>query len=282
MRNLGWRIVLLRPRSKKPTGKTWEVTTDPAVAEHHWREGGNLGLVCGPDSNVAVLDFDKIEVVADMCTQLGPLLPWVKTGSGKYHVYVGWEEGLPAKMMWNGEKVGEVQRGPMERTGYNLQHVVIPPSLHDKTGKPYIWLQAFHEDHRIISDSKLPDGWRRFLVEDSIPDFIPVGDLSGHPDAEEWEGPPVDEILRRAMMMPGARRRRNGIKFQCPGCAREGHDKSRDNAIVYDDGRWGCALDRDHKKDIGEAMGLGEEDAKLAEATVSDDVVGDIMKKLNG
>jgi hypothetical protein len=57
-------------------------------------------------------------------------------------------------------------------------------------------------------------------------------------------------------MQPGARRRGGRVKFQCPGCRSEGHDKSKDNATVFEDGRWGCALDRAHKGAISLALGV--------------------------
>ena len=239
-----WRIVLLATRSKRPIGNHWRITTDPQEIQQHVVSGGNIGLVCGPDSGVIVLDFDKPGALAEICTELGPILPWVRTGSKKFHVYEKWEDGLPAKIMWHGEKVGEVQRGP------SLQHVVVPPSIHPDTGFPYTWLEDPRQPLPV-----LPNNWRSYLLS-GIPSFIPIGDLSGHPEAEVWQGPPVEEILRRAAAQPGAKRRRYGIKFQCPGCAKEGHDRSRDNAIVYDDGRWGCALDPEHRKDIGGALGV--------------------------
>ena len=53
-------------------------------------------------------------------------------------------------------------------------------------------------------------------------------------------------------MMPGARLRGGGVKFRCPACAADGHDKHRDNAKVFADGRYGCAYDPDHKRIVGE------------------------------
>ena len=263
----GWRIVLLSPRSKRPAGTNWQITTDPRAVKHHLHHGGNIGLVCGPESGVVVLDFDKPGVLAEICTELGPVLPWVRTGSGKYHAYFKWEDGLPAKIMWRGEKVGEVQRGP------SLQQVVTCPSIHPDTGLPYTWLEDPRQPLPV-----LPEAWRHHLCSEEVPAFIPVGDRSGHPEDEVWQGPPAEEILRLAASQPGAKQRRYGIKFQCPGCAKEGHDKSRDNAIVYNDGRWGCALDPSHRRDIGEVLGvvsiskaiLGEDEEELRDITLDD------------
>lgn len=250
----GWQVVLLAPKSKRPTGETWQITRDPDIIYNHYWKGGNLGLVCGPESNVMVLDFDKPGAYAEMCEQLDPILTWVETGSGKSHCYFLWEEGMPAKMEWCGEKIGEIQRGPAK------QHVVMPPSTHP-SGGPYLWLRDPAEPLL-----RLPDTWRKHFKEEAVPSFIPVGNREGQPADEVWNGPSADEILRRARMQPGSKRRRNGIKFQCPGCRKEGHDKSMDNAIVYDDGRWGCAISSSHSRDIGEVLGV---------VSVQQEVLGD-------
>ena len=46
-----------------------------------------------------------------------------------------------------------------------------------------------------------------------------------------------------ALAQPGAKERADGkIKFACPACLREGHDKHQDNAAYFpDNDRWGCA-----------------------------------------
>jgi hypothetical protein len=99
-------------------------------------------------------------------------------------------------------------------------------------------------------------------------DYIKPSTL-GHPAPEPWSGPEPEELLHRALLQPGAKRRGRGIKFQCPGCRKEGHDRHRDNATVWNDGRWGCALDPSHRSAIGEALGArepshGEEPVTLA------------------
>jgi hypothetical protein len=240
-----WRVVLLASRSKRPTGKEWHLTTEPATVQYHVNSGGNVGLVCGPSSRVAVLDFDQPAAFVEMCSQIGPLLTTVETGSGKYHVYVKWQDSLPARIHWQGSVVGEIQRGPA------LQHVVMPPSFHPDTGNPYRWAA----DPRLALPG-LPQEWVAHLAGTSVPDYVrTTGDL-GHPAEEAWDGPSPEELRTKALQQPGARPRRNGVKFQCPGCARAGRDRSRDNAILYLDGRWGCAVDPDHRRAIGEVLGV--------------------------
>src|SRR5450759_3226317 len=67
----GWRVVLLQSRTKKPTGHHWVITMDRDRIRHHV---GNLGLVCGPVSGVAVLDPDVPEAFDALERELGPLV----------------------------------------------------------------------------------------------------------------------------------------------------------------------------------------------------------------
>src|SRR5262245_35398727 len=126
IRTRGWHVVLLGHRSKRPQGARWEITQDVARVGRHLEAGGNLGLLCGPQTGVAVLDPDELLPWADMIDTLGqPAAAWSETGSGRLHYYVAWEPDLPAKLeALDGQIIGEVQRGP------GLQQVVLPPSVH--------------------------------------------------------------------------------------------------------------------------------------------------------
>jgi hypothetical protein len=77
------------------------------------------------------------------------------------------------------------------------------------------------------------------------PGFIKPGDRRGLENTDEapkvWRGPDAATMLELALKQPGAKRRQHGVKFQCAGCVAEGHDKSMDNACVFNDGRFSCA-----------------------------------------
>jgi putative DNA primase/helicase len=65
-----------------------------------------------------------------------------------------------------------------------------------------------------------------------------------------------DQLRAAAFAQPGAVERTSGnIKFQCPQCRDEGHDQHRDNASLFPEGRWGCAVDRAHWEAIGRVLG---------------------------
>ena len=264
----GWRVVLLGTRSKRPNSKPWNITRDVDVIRRHVKRGGNIGLVCGPTSGVAVPDGDDLDRMRAMFAALGALAVWVETGSGKWHCYVAWEPNLPAKLMWQGRKVGEVQRGGIGSDGQPvLQHVVLPPSIHPDTSRAYRWL---------VDPSSplptLPDAWRTYLNEPvsrhdapplkPAPAWIPNDTRGVTVEDDLWDGPPAGELLRRAMLQPGARGRRMGVKFACPACreicpdCRKPHDKDGDNAIVRNDGRFGCAVNIDHRRAIAVALGV--------------------------
>ncbi|MFQ5828293.1 MAG: bifunctional DNA primase/polymerase [Candidatus Methylomirabilia bacterium] len=154
MRARSWSVVLLQRRRKKPSGKHWKVTDDPEIAERHMRHGGNLGLMCHESNGLAALDADDVEAWNEMTSALDERLekPWVKSGSGKFHYYVKWEPDLPAKLFWQGKKVGEIQRGPGQ------QQVVLPPSIHPDGGRCQ-WLVDPASEPLL----PLPGTWRAYL-----------------------------------------------------------------------------------------------------------------------
>lgn len=157
-----WPCVRLGGRSKKPVGPHWEITLDADQVARWFEAGQNVGLVCGEQSGVVVLDPDELLGWADMVDTLGqPSLPWMLTGSGKLHYPVRWEPELPAKLIWAREVIGEVQRGPN-------QQVVLPGSTHP-TGGTYRWiteaLGILCEPIDPVHDPlpQLPGEWLAFL-----------------------------------------------------------------------------------------------------------------------
>ncbi len=248
IRTRQWSVVLLAARSKRPPkGGAWPVTTDADRVQSHVAAGGNVGLLCGKATGVAVLDPDKPEPWAEMVAELGePGKAWVKTGSGRTHYYVAHEPSLPAKLLWNGQIIGEIQRGP------GKQQVVIPPSVHPAGGR-YEWLV----DPATEPLQPLPGSWHAYLIGSSVErPVLPEGD---------------DPLLAAALRQPGAVRRQSGVKFQCPACAAEGHDLDRDNAVYFPQHRtWGCAWASGsparavHRDAIAQALGVSEQKTRHA------------------
>jgi len=233
------KAILLAPKLKRPPERQFPTTADLSEILEHLDQGGNIGILGGP---IAILDFDDMSLLTEMYMKLGPLQLTVLSARGGRHCYVR-TQGLPARIKWKSQLVGEIQRG-------EKQYVVAPPSIFDD--KPYKWLQE--DPERPIPE--LPERWRQYLLEEMTPE-VPeefrkfIGE--GMPQ-ESWQGPDAETLIRRALDQPGAVRRQHGVKFQCPGCAAEGHDRHRDNATVFNDGRWGCAYDPNHKRQIAQVI----------------------------
>jgi Bifunctional DNA primase/polymerase, N-terminal len=252
----GWKIVLLLPRSKRPTGTHWHMTSDPDTVCRHVVSGGNVGLVTGDrdtGSDLIVFDIDRPDLLREMETVLGPLgRPWVMTGSGRLHFYFQWEPNLPAKIIWKGETVGEIQRGG-SRDAPLLQQVVLPPSIHPVSGEPYKWLHG--SDVMTHELPEIPPRWIAHLSR--RPDPRPTGEPSPTRSEPLNDSAAVHHRIEAAMQMPGAKRRARFIKFRCPRCRAEGRDRSEDNAGVnLVTGTFGCARaqDRSHWESIRAAL----------------------------
>ena len=268
----GWRCVLLGPRLKRPVTPQWVTTTDVGRVAEWFARGDNVGLVTCEESGVLALDLDRKTpeqqaAVGRALLEVGPLPLTVETGGGGWHCYLRWMPGMPAKIPGG---IGEVQRGPN-------QQVVLPPSVHPETGRLYKWCRDPCDPL-----PAMPDEWRCHL---SLPGHIKRSAI-GAPSEEPWGGPEPEEVVRRAMLQPGARRRAGRVKFQCPACRDlRGRDRHRDNAVVWDDGRWGCAYapgDAEHRRAIGVALGVASRDLELAEREVDDSIAEKIMKDING
>lgn len=261
----GLRSILLAPRLKRPPTGKFPITEDPAEIRRHVSSGGNVGILGG---QVAILDFDNMELANQMLWSICPLEPTVMTGSGKLHCYVRLPQPLlTARIRWKGEPVGEIQKG-------ENQYVVAPPSIHPN-GERYQWKRS----DPLEPIPLLPPEWYEYLNNEmtpEVPEWAKKYVDQGMPEEEAWKGPDAATLLARAGAMPRSKRRNYGIKFRCPACAEDGHDKSYDNAIVFSDGRWACAYapgDPEHKIAIGKALGFNLQHSQ-------DDV--DEMKRLTG
>jgi len=259
---LKWTVVLLERGTKRiQAGRTWDEcsTQSSAAVRTHLRRGGGIGLDVA-SSGLVVLDLDR---PADaLLADVGPIPAFTATSpSGGFHVYCTLPAKLkpsslnPAIIGKNGERYGEVIRGPH-------QQVVMPPSPYPgnekrgiEPGGLYRWLVNPLDGLYI-----LPPHWVDWLTNQSggPDDMLRDAGLGQAPD-EVWTGPSAEVLLQRAAAMPRSKHRANGVKFQCPQCAQDGHDKHFDNAIVMLDGRWGCAYapgDKEHTRSIGAALNM--------------------------
>jgi hypothetical protein len=233
-----WRLIRLHAHSKRPVEQDVTPIRSHALAARYLARGANVGLLCGAAAGIAVFDIDDLGRYAAMTARLGPLpVRFVETGSGTAHYYVRWQPDLPSQLTWDGARIGDIIRGPR-------QYVVIPPSIHPDTGRPYRWCVD-----PATPLPALPKPWQIYL--DSL-DGVPVGPAV-HPAPL-----PQSDIERRqaiARQQPGASRRPDGrIKFQCPVC----RDSHQDNAVLFAAGTYGCSQDdsaRTHYAALRELFG---------------------------
>ncbi|MEV0325097.1 bifunctional DNA primase/polymerase [Micromonospora echinospora] len=161
----GWPVFMLG-RSKRPVANCRDCATadrghDPAGCDHLTCHGfyaattdpdrvaaiiaavprGQLALRTGTAAGVVVVDVDPGHGGADTLTQLvadglTPPTAWVRTGSGGLHLYyrhpgqhVPCSQGKPGQGL-----------GPGVDVKADGGYVVLPPSAHPRTGRPYRWM----------------------------------------------------------------------------------------------------------------------------------------------
>ena len=213
--------------------------------------------MAGPGNAVAMADIDDMALLATMEETLGPLgAPWVRTGSGKVHIFKQWRPGLPARIMWEGKRCGDLLRGPTAVDEEKKQQTVLPPSVHPDSLRPYEWSL----DPITTPLEPWPSAWVAYFASRHVP--------LGHRRPPPSTSPIRTEALALALAQPGAHwSNPKMVKFQCAGCAREGHDKHEDNAAYFPITHgWGCAWSKDdpilglpHWNAIGYVLGILDE-----------------------
>jgi hypothetical protein len=136
----GWRIHPLETGGKKPRLKGWpkKATTDPDTIKKWWSDwpDANIGLACGKESGVFVLDVDgeKGKATFNEMQDASWATLTAATGGGGYHLFYVYPNGGTVIRNKQNFKPGLDIRGD---GGY----VVLPPSIHE-SGKPYGWKDA--------------------------------------------------------------------------------------------------------------------------------------------
>lgn len=136
----GLSVIPVHPTTKRPIPMKWQQYADhlPTLAEQeHWLASypnANIGLVLGQQSGLAMIDVDTDDerikgIIQEVLT--GWPSPWIRIGS----------KGFMLAYKWNGTKTFrlrevESQKTLVEHLSHGTQ-VVIPPSIHPNTGRPY-------------------------------------------------------------------------------------------------------------------------------------------------
>jgi hypothetical protein len=80
----------------------------------------------------------------------------------------------------------------------------------------------------------IPPAWRSYFARVFQPPTVTPPTLENLPDD--------DQRFLMAVQQPGATRRGDDIKFQCPACVVAGGDTAQDNARLFKNAKWGCAV----------------------------------------
>lgn len=154
--SLGWSVIPLRPKDKRPAIAWLEyqerrATEDEVRAWFHRWPNANVGIVTGSISGLVVLDVDPKhngdESLAKMEQEHGPLPATIEavTGGGGRHIYFAHPGGTVPN------KVGLAPGIDLRGDG---GCVVAPPSLHPSGGR-YLWVA--NHDPEIMAPSPMPD-----------------------------------------------------------------------------------------------------------------------------
>lgn len=163
--HLGWRVFPCLAGRKEPAIKAWHnnATNDPRQVRTWWgiRREQNIGVACGPDSGLWVLDVDAGTKdgegsLAVLCRRFGALPETVEqiTGGGGRQLLFLYPDGhdCPNSV---GSRGG---LGPGLDTRSRGGFVVVPPSIHP-SGQPYRWAEGRGPHQR--APAELPAGWVR-------------------------------------------------------------------------------------------------------------------------
>jgi len=133
----GLSVIPLYSREKRPVPMEWSQYHDTPVPEQvqaDWLQScstGNIGLVLGKQSGICVLDIDtENEGLIQLIRDLLPPSPWVRIG----------QKGMVLAFKYTGHKTFRIKTASGESLCELLSErtqVVLPPSIHPKTGMPY-------------------------------------------------------------------------------------------------------------------------------------------------
>lgn len=134
----GLPVIPLRKGDKMPELKNWPeyaIKMPDEETRQTWKEtkgDGNIGLVLGPQSGLVAMDIDTVDPhIQNIIYRILPKSPWERIGQkGKVLVYK--YTGQPAFRLRTAK--GETL---VELLANRLQ-IVLPPSIHPKTGLPYV------------------------------------------------------------------------------------------------------------------------------------------------
>ena len=154
VREFGFALVPLPPRSKRPTAEDWgkNVITDPEAARAFYEKhpDWNIGAALGP-SRLCSLDVDDLEATRLIFSEFGWDLdelaarhPTTQGQAPGLRVLFRVPEGVSLPyhaLTWpKREGKGRFTVWELRAADEQQRQDVLPPSIHPDTGKPYTWI----------------------------------------------------------------------------------------------------------------------------------------------
>lgn len=180
---IGFAVFPLHYKSKRPLIEEWQhrASKDPAVVRELWRQHPNAGIgVCCAPSDLAVIDEDprnggdetlsRLEAERGYLWAEGCAIARTGRGDGGRHYFFRAPEGvrLPGKL---GPGV-DLLSGP--------RYVVLEPSIHPESGRPYRWEKGA-SPLNMGTLPELPEAWWTPLEETRTATADPVDALATLP-----------------------------------------------------------------------------------------------------
>jgi putative DNA primase/helicase len=178
----GWLIFPLAPGSKKPLARSRgfrDATADPVQIRHWWQHtpNANIGLRCGAESGVVVLDLDLYKPGADLAlealeTRYGPLPETLASvtphrGSQRFFRHPG--DHVDIRPSASARGIGIDIRA-------DDSYVALPPSVLADCPKAYVWEDVWAEPSEAMAACP---AW--IWTEDSSRHARPSPESSGGP-----------------------------------------------------------------------------------------------------
>jgi hypothetical protein len=187
----GWRVLPIKPASKLPLIKAWQVnaSSNPAQIEAWWTQWptANVGVCLGEGSNLIDVECDSDEAEKQLVRLFGGSVPQTATYKGQRgkHRLFQWRADLPGGAVTHLGKI-EVRTG----NGGKGAQSVFPPSIHP-SGIAYQWIVSPTE----CMPADLPDAILTALWNQAGDDLTPPAEWrSGEKSPAERAALYVDRI----------------------------------------------------------------------------------------
>lgn len=152
----GWNVFPLRPGTKEPLiskkqgGKgAHDGTTDPDQIRKWWTRNPKAGIGANLGDDRIAFDIDTYHGGSRLSSFPDTRIHHTGRGQGSIHLIYRIDSGSAASLVKSGTNV--LGPGIDIRTGRG-SYIVMPPTLHEETGKPYLVDKVHRHEHTLTDD----------------------------------------------------------------------------------------------------------------------------------